>query len=387
MTEAAAATSPRPAATLARFYHPELDTLRFGAFLLVFLHHALPLEAASYVALGLPGELAAWLAGAARSGGFGVDLFFALSAYLITEILRRELTVTGRIDLRAFYLRRGLRIWPLYFFFLALTVFVVPLLLPAEHLPASYLPAFLGFVANWAIALHGYPPSVAAPLWSVSIEEQFYLVWPLLMLWVGLRRPLGLGGVALGMLAVSTAARAFLVARGAEHPALWTNTLTRLDPIAFGVLLAVVLRGRAPALSSGVRVALVGAGLAAWIVASRYGDVAGPSALVTYPVVGLASVAMLAGTLRPATARGAPTEWTAHPALTYLGRISYGLYVYHVLAISLAARPDAPAVLAGPIVRIPAAFLVTLACAAASYRFLEAPFLRLKQRYTQVPSR
>src|SRR5438552_17688903 len=98
------------------FYRPELDVLRFGAFLLVFIHHGFPLTAAEYAGWGVPGVVAALLASGARAGALGVDLFFALSAYLITELLLREQRSHGTFSIRAFYVRRILRIWPLYFF-------------------------------------------------------------------------------------------------------------------------------------------------------------------------------------------------------------------------------------------------------------------------------
>src|SRR5947207_1159181 len=99
-----------------RFYRPELDGLRFFAFLAVYINHTLLLDPAR-------GEL--WkraLGSIGTAGAFGVDLFFALSAYLITELLLREQKARGRIDVPAFYLRRMLRIWPLYFVFLGAMV-------------------------------------------------------------------------------------------------------------------------------------------------------------------------------------------------------------------------------------------------------------------------
>ncbi len=110
----AAAHAPR------RFYQPELDGLRFYAFLGVFVFHTLPGQAAFYRGLHLP---LPWLWGAvAKSGGAGVDLFFALSAFLITSLLLRERGQTGEISLRQFYIRRILRIWPLYFVVVALGI-------------------------------------------------------------------------------------------------------------------------------------------------------------------------------------------------------------------------------------------------------------------------
>ncbi len=150
-----------------RFHRPELDVLRFGAFLLVFLHHALPHDTASYV--GLPHFAAQTLAAIGRAGALGVDLFFALSSYLITELLLREHRATTRIDVRAFYVRRILRIWPLYFLALIILAPLMRLIDPGDSMPATYTAAFALLAGNWACAFGGYPASSFALLWSVSI--------------------------------------------------------------------------------------------------------------------------------------------------------------------------------------------------------------------------
>src|SRR5262249_38962919 len=95
-----------------QFYHPELDKLRFIAFLMVFVHHAIPPQPATYVRMGFPSWIARMVVGGITSGAYGVDLFFALSSYLITELLLREYRLTRKIDVTSFYLRRILRIWP-----------------------------------------------------------------------------------------------------------------------------------------------------------------------------------------------------------------------------------------------------------------------------------
>ena len=135
--------TPRPSlptrvANNDRFYHPELDALRFVAFLAVFIHHALPRDASLYIANGLSPAVTQWLLTAKEAGAFGLDLFFALSAYLITELLLREHAQRGSFSIPAFYVRRALRIWPLYFTFLALTVLVIPTLIPAERFGWQY---------------------------------------------------------------------------------------------------------------------------------------------------------------------------------------------------------------------------------------------------------
>ena len=123
-----------------------------------------------------------WLDAAGRWRGC---VFFALSAFLITTLLAAEYRVNGSIRLGAFYARRSLRIWPLYYVFLIAICFVLPAprWLPLPPLPPTYRPGFFLFYGNWLCALRGYSHSCADILWSVSVEEQFYVIWPLL-LWI-----------------------------------------------------------------------------------------------------------------------------------------------------------------------------------------------------------
>ncbi len=324
--------------------------MRFAAFLLVFLHHTLPHSSADYP---LPRAAAQFLAIAGRAGAFGVDLFFALSAYLITELLLREHRATGSLNLPAFYKRRILRIWPLYFFALLVLAPAMHFWDPADSLPPSYVAGFLLLSGNWVCATLGYPASSFSLLWSVSIEEQFYIAWP----WLVRRSVRHVRTWAWAMLAVAWITRLTMV--HAEHPAVWCNTLARLDPIAGGILLA----GRTGAADS--RALWIGGGLGAILLAGAVGNHAGWAALWTYPVAAAASIAILWGTL------GFPAS---HPALGYLGKVSFGLYVFHVAALRIAGSA-----LGG--------FALTVAAAALSYRYLETPFLRWKHRFAVVESR
>lgn len=111
------------------------------------------------------------------AGGFGVCLFFLLSAYLITELLQRERARTGTIHVRSFYIRRILRIWPLYFFFLLLGS-ALGLIVHSWRISAARIFAFVFLAGNWYVAAVGFGKNPIFPLWSISLEEQFYLVWP-----------------------------------------------------------------------------------------------------------------------------------------------------------------------------------------------------------------
>src|SRR5260370_19912385 len=174
------------------------------------------------------------------AGVFGVDLFFVLSAYLITELLLREKEQCGALDVRGFYLRRMLRIWPLYFFYIALAL--IPAFNPNHVFTWRYAVAFLFLAGNWSIVAYGWPlHSIIGALWTVSIEEQFYLSLPPLV------RKLSRKGIALAaiaMLIVSAATRIAMVAVHGGINSVWCNTLASLDPIAAGILVAVTLRGK-----------------------------------------------------------------------------------------------------------------------------------------------
>ena len=363
-------------------YHPELDVLRFFAFLGVFMHHALPRDADRYIRNGLSPAVAEWLLTAKEAGAFGLDLFFALSAYLITELLLREHANRGTFSVSAFYIRRALRIWPLYFAFLAFTVLVVPMILPAERFGLIYILSFLFFAGNWVCATNGIPFSVAGPLWSISVEEQFYIGWPLLLRFFGIHR---IKQLAVTLLLLALLTRILLAVYNVKHPGVWCNTLARLDPIALGALVAFALRGRAPQINNVVRVVLSVTALASWWLIARYLGQDGTSSIATYALSGLASVVLLVAVLQSEVPllRVAPFSW-----LVYLGRISYGLYVFHLFALAVMMKVHVVPLLGIPLgfeLRVLLSFLVTVALATTSYTWLELPFLKLKKRFSYNP--
>ena len=379
---AATLTAPPPiAAAKSSFYRPELDVLRFFAFFAVFLFHfSHPVE--FYVEHGVP----RWIALAGNSlmhaGVFGVDLFFVLSAYLITELLLREKSQFGTLDVRAFYLRRMLRIWPLYFFYIGLAL--IPAFNPGNVFTWRYATAFVLLAGNWSIIAYGWPiHSIIGPLWTVSIEEQFYLFWPPLVRRIS-RDHLALAAIA--MLVLSSVMRVVMVAIHGGMNSVWCNTMARLDPIAAGILVAAVLRGRIPSFSLGARLAMFGSGILPLALVAGYWKINEPETLEWIPTLLGYPVVAASCTLIVLAALGISTR--PHGALLYLGKISYGLYVYHALGN----------VLSGRVVPVHSAFIqlalrptlalgFTIMLAAASYAVLEKPFLQLKKRFARIESR
>jgi len=361
-----------------RFYRPELDCLRFFAFLAVFLYHTFAHEADYYAARHIP--FGAFLASAARAGSFGVDLFFLLSAYLITELLFREKEEFGTVHLKSFYVRRMLRIWPLYFLAVLIGA-VLPLVDPNQKFPLRYIVAFLLLSGNWMTSLVGFPQSVMNPLWSVSFEEQFYLIWPTL---IARARRASTVLLASGLLlVVAEIGRLVLLKYARQRHSdveIFTNTIARLDPLALGIATAVILRKKQVELRWFLRWSCAILGASVWLLAGHYFHLTVAFMLIGYPAMALGSWLIFMSVFGLGVARG----W-----LRYLGKISYGLYVFHMLALYLVSK------LIGGYAGNLGKFMIywclglalTLVMAALSYRFFESPFLRLKERFAFVRSR
>lgn len=372
-----------------RYYRPELDILRFIAFMFVFITHRTdlaPIDQAAHP----------WFHAFSQIGVYGVPVFFLLSAFLITELLERERGATGRIDVRAFYARRMLRIWPLYFLvFFALVLLNNVLPGAGANSPAKWL-FFMLFAGNWYITFNGWIEYPVNPMWSLSVEEQFYIVIPFL---ASLGRRV-LIAVNLAVLVVAYGvivyyARGFTAASGFSGQ--WTNSFVQFQFFAGGMLLALALRGRQPDWHIATRIGVLAAAVALWLVASVVFEIKADlprstvaASLAGWPLVLAGAALMLIGLL------GTPRRFLPGP-LIYLGRISYGMYLIHIFffwlvydqfkprltRISDAAGLGAWRDTIGMLI----AFAATVFLASVLYRTVETPFLRLKRRFTVVRSR
>jgi len=359
------------------------------AFLMVFIVHRMdfiPIDPARHY----------WLYNICRIGDLGVPAFFLLSAFLITELLFRESDESGSIRLKAFYMRRILRIWPLYFLVFYGLVWLNQFLPYAgAKVPASWL-AFTLFAGNWWICLHGWIPAYPVnPLWSVSVEEQFYIVIPFIAFY---GRRSGAKFISLVLIVVSY----LPVVLYAMHPtngfsSQWTNSFVQFQFFAAGTLLSIYLKGRVPQWSPILRLIAALGGIGCFLTASIVFGVQAdtPHSTVVQAPTGWALV--LAGTLLLFLSMlGLPSNLLPRPFI-YLGRISYGLYLFHELAYWLIfsrgkawlTHVSQLLCLAGwrDCVGTTLAFCLTVLVAHTSYQFYERPFLRLKGRFTIVPSR
>ncbi|HEX2330359.1 MAG TPA: acyltransferase [Candidatus Angelobacter sp.] len=379
---APARAEQKSARSSGRFYQPELDALRFFAFLGVFVFHAAPHNRSFYDAAQVPHWLSSFLISAFGAGAYGVDLFFALSAYLITQLLLRERETIGVVDLRSFYLRRILRIWPLYLSFLVFAV-IVGWFIPAQRIEARYLLGFTLLAGNWVYVFSGLPHSFVVPLWTVSIEEQFYLSWPVIVRRISVT---GLATVSGGLLLSSHLLRGWMAWK--ESPANWMeySTFTRLDPIALGVLLAVCV-AKLPKLSGVARVVLLLGGVAGMISAYALSTLDHELTVSTWQLAASHSMTAAASLAILLAHLGSRNPFLRNASLTYLGKISYGLYVVHEFAHMVAKLILPAATPVRVLLQSVVALALTIALAAASYRWLESPFLRMKERFARVQSR
>jgi peptidoglycan/LPS O-acetylase OafA/YrhL len=313
-----------------------------------------------------------------RQGEWGVHIFFAISGFLITTLLLREQKRSGTISIRDFYIRRSLRIWPLYYATVAIYVVIMLTIQRDSDRSRSffhYLPGFLTYTYTWFINPK-WPPGPFNLAWTLATEEQFYAFWPLVMrffrgIWSSL--------IIVGVLALRLAA-----GYG------WTNhilppeslpgrvLLTVAIPICLGVLLAQALdseRGfrwlstilarkwAAPAALALLAVCMIPAHppmLAAWIATA---------ALVGTCVIrednGLAGVLRLR-----------PVAW--------IGVLSYGMYLLNSLCTHAVLFTLSQVGVTHPLFVFPCALALTFAVAFLSYRYFETPFLNLKKRFAHV---
>ena len=329
-------------------YNPAFDGLRGVAILLVLLSHAhAPLFDGAF---------------------YGVDLFFVLSGFLITSLLLQELRREGRIDYWNFYRRRFWRLMPALALFLAAYCVVAPLLWP--DLTDVYSDALVSalYLADYGIAFFDSPDTLLH-MWSLSVEEHFYLVWPPLLVLLVRFSPRGLlWRPVLGLLLLGWAWRLLWVAQGQAFYEVFFRFDTRTTGLLMGSLLAALVLEQ-PAWFQGLQ-----RRLAHWmwlvlavplLMAQSWDDM---NAMVWgMTVVECAGVLVLVAVLKQ---RGAVYEALSTPVLVLLGQLSYGIYLWHYPVVRW-LRADLP----WPAVVV-LGLAISMALAALSYRTVERWGLR-----------
>jgi peptidoglycan/LPS O-acetylase OafA/YrhL len=364
-----------------RYYRPELDVVRFFAFFLVFLFHTVP--TGDDPRLAHHSKVFLFILDIFQNAfSFGVCLFFALSAFLICELLLREKEIIGTVSVKQFYFRRILRIWPLYYFALAHGVIIC--VIYGHQVEITRFIWYAIFLGAWDTTLRGVFLNPISPLWSISIEEQFYLFAP----WaVQLISRKSLYGFCAAIILGANIRLYFLCKASASLLVVWTNALVQFECFAAGIVLCLVLRSRLPRIALWKRLLLFVGGWSFWLYASYIQQVSDtfsnwPLTCARYTLIALGSVLLIVAVL--GVNRKRLPAWAI-----YLGRISFGLYVYHMFAIELSRIIFGHyAAFTGPAYYLKAilALGLTLLMAALSYRFLETPFLKMKKRHAVIES-
>jgi peptidoglycan/LPS O-acetylase OafA/YrhL len=372
---------------------PALDGLRGLAIIAVLVYHFVSLAVAD--AGGGGPAFDSVLTKITGAGWVGVDLFFVLSGFLITGILYDTRLAQSGSYFRHFYARRCLRIFPAHYVYLALLFLLIPVLAPAAHGANDSLAHdrlwFVAYLGNILPAIHGAKRPdffVTGHLWSLAVEEQFYLVWPAVVLLLG-RRRLMMG--CLIMIAGALVTRVTMTAAGVNGAASLTLAPARMDSLAIGALIALALRDprSALALRRWLPPLAVGAAAAITVLSIWEGRLAaldGPSYTVGYTLIAIVFGALLLKSLsaRPGSAFG---RLVAAPPLRSAGKYSYAMYLVHLpIAWLLFQRTDlavsVPTLFGshvpGELAFAAAAAVPTFALAWLSWRLLEGPLLRLK---------
>lgn len=359
-------------------YFPELDVLRFFAFLLVFIHHT-PVISKHPLWLGLH-----------RYGWLGVDLFLCLSAFLFTKLLYTEYQRTGTINIPYFYVRRTLRIWPLYYFFI-IAMMVVGYFnkynFETLYLRIIGMVTFTdNFVTAYSTKYNPFP--YVAHLWTIAYEEQFYAIipWALRYLFKTASHVKLL--ILVAVMGIGFMFRAAFIWLQIPHPAIWVLPVTHFDSILFGLFIGLGLFDSVLNKIPWVLTGLVSLGVFAAIFHLPSVEAVTWNLMLTYPLTGLAAALLLHTVLR---AGSSPVlGWLFSRPLAFLGKTSYGLYVYHFLAIQVSSKVfsvDSSNYWQWVLAVFFLPLLLTIIISSISYLLLEKPFLRIKDRFAIVASR
>lgn len=341
---------------------PALDGMRAVSVLLVVLGHS-----------GVPFAPA----------GHGVMTFFVISGFLITWLLLREYETKGDVSLRQFYIRRALRLFPAFYSFAVVFAIVYWVVRGPLHWP-SFVSA-LFYVSNYYLAIAHPADGVMDHTWSLAVEEQFYLLWP--MLFVTLATNLRRLTLVLGLLIAVGSIHRLVLTFYAHASQTWLFCAfdCRADQLAVGCLMAILLKrsragGRlveALCVSPVLPVITLGLIIASISVGFRLGEPYQFTAGFTIEPV-LIAIFLLQ---MIAFSDHGFWQWTSWAPLRYIGKVSYGTYLYHWLVVAGIAKllPQTSFT-----VKIPLAIGGSVLLAAISYALIEQPFLRRKEEFKRV---
>jgi peptidoglycan/LPS O-acetylase OafA/YrhL len=363
---------------------PALDGIRGFAILLVMLLHF----ADRSQAIGFVNRVYTQLTGV---GWIGVDLFFVLSGYLITGLLLDSRKSAGYF--KNFYARRTLRIFPLYYACLVVWIVFAPLLDPSSAVRKEALTVmsqdqlwYWTYLSNWKMGLENqWPPMGISVYWSLAIEEQFYLVWPAVVLLSGTR---GLRWVCVTIIVAAFSIRTMQVAAGASPLLVYVGTFSRMDGLAAGALVSIFLRDpieREWSQRFAPWLLMLGVALLAgiWIWIGMFSEYHPLMQTVGFTALVLTFGSLIVEAVTPESRVGVVFRARA---LRFFGKYSYAMYLFHeTLTLEIVPRLPQQWILPGEmgaqITRLVVSMSATITLAWLSWHLVEKRFLALKPRF------
>jgi peptidoglycan/LPS O-acetylase OafA/YrhL len=355
-------------------YDPSIDVVRFIAFFAVFIHHfvyrggnSISENPNTYWTWG-PLDLFAFF------GSEGVTIFFCLSGFLLSRILIGEINKTGDLSVRSFYMRRILRIWPLYFSFIFTCLLIAPLL-GNQAIAKSELPFLLSFSYNWQQLYIGNSRGMAAILWSISVEEQIYLVLPLLLL---LFSRWGFTKLAVSLILFGYFSRIVFYLNDLS---LYRNTFSYMSTIGIGMLFAIYEMRIRNWFSKQRRIKTFVSVLLIMVYIYLFKPVFSerPLLIIAFDFTAVTSILLLlilGGNKKKQTN-------LFLKFLAYLGRRTYGMYMFHwpILGLMVSRGIFYDDLNGISVQGLIFAFTFVALISIFSYRFFEKPFLDLRRNY------
>lgn len=314
-----------------------------------------------------------------RLGILGVDLFFILSGFLITTLLLRERENTGKINLKLFWVRRALRIFPIYYGFIFAQLVILNAVSIDQALVDGFyknLPAFLTFTNNWFVHLSPDTRVVFYHAWSLAAEEQFYLFWPLLLVLSGAtKRVIAIPSILILMDILITYLTKNQLLNLTQNG---TAILTSLQPaICLGVIAAILLHHQksfnvlAKLLNSKVT-PIFSSVIAVILIIFKF-----PNLLIHVTLtVFLLSVIFNRDKITSSILNFQP--------VIYIGQISYGMYIFHMAAFNAISMMVFPSLASNSYQVVSMSFLFTILVASASFYLYEKPFMTLKTKFQKI---
>jgi peptidoglycan/LPS O-acetylase OafA/YrhL len=351
------------------YYFKKLDTLRFIAFLLVFWQHGF---AKFFQELSKNKIVDSLIGSATYTGGAGVHIFFVISGFLITFLLIKEYAASDKINIKHFYLKRILRIWPLYYLVLLSGIFVLPHLSNAFGFNGSIFKS-LCFLNNFDLDAINHNLNIGVA-WSVAIEEQFYLFWPLLFI-ISYKRNL-LNYICMALFALST----IYILR---HEAItaYFHTLGNINYLMAGCLGASIYTKHQQRISTGFLMKrktfyiLIALAIIIRILSNMFDALS--FLVIVFPVIYIFIVIYLVDSDSSSSVN----------FFSKMGKYTYGMYLYHaIILMSIKSLVDSPNSLVNAFLAI-LSFILTIGLSILSYRYFEMPFLKFKNKISLIKTR